>query len=75
MTDKAEPTTFDPRCLHWRKSSFSGLGECVEVADDHHGQVAVRNSNDPDAGIVVFTRNDLGAFIAGIKAGEFDDLT
>jgi hypothetical protein len=37
-------------------------------------QIAVRNSNHPDAGVVFFTRAEMGAWIKGIKAGEFDDL-
>lgn len=57
----------------WRKSSFSASGECVEVAD--LGQaIAVRNSNRPDAGTVLFTRAEISAWIKGVQAGEFDDL-
>ena len=58
----------------WRKSTFSGdQGNCVEVADTGDG-VAVRNSNRPDAGTVHFTRAEMAAWIAGCRAGEFDDL-
>lgn len=61
----------DPR---WRKSSYSGQGgSCVEVAEDDD-RIAVRNSNHPDAGTLHFTRDEMSAWIAGIKAGEFDDL-
>ncbi len=60
----------------WRKSSFSnGGGSCVEVALLDDGRTAVRNSNHPDAGIVLFTRTEMDAYIKGVKAGEFDDLT
>jgi hypothetical protein len=61
----------DPR---WRTSSFSAPdGNCVEVAaaDD---RIAVRNSNDPGAGTLTFTRAEMAAWIEGCKAGEFDDL-
>lgn len=63
----------------WRKSSFSGGGgdtggNCVETAALPDGRVAVRNSNSPDAGTVFFTRAEIGAWLAGVKAGEFDDL-
>jgi len=61
------------RSLRWRKSSFSMTGECVEVADCD-GDVAVRNSNNPDAGTLVFGRAVMAAWVAGLKAGEFDDL-
>jgi hypothetical protein len=58
----------------WRKSSFSSGGECVSVAGVG-GEVALRNSNRPDGGTLVFSRGELAAWIAGVKAGEFDDLT
>jgi Domain of unknown function (DUF397) len=59
----------------WRKSSFSGSnGTCVELAEAA-GRIAMRNSNDPDAGTLTFTRAELAAFIDGCRAGEFDDLT
>ncbi len=60
----------------WRKSSFSGYeGNCVEVAPLNADAIAVRNSNHPDAGTVVFTRAEMGAWIKGVKADEFDHLT
>ena len=59
----------------WRKSSFSGISECVEVAELDDGRIGVRNSNAPDAGTVLFTRGEIDAFVKGVKAGEFDDLT
>lgn len=60
----------------WRKSSFSGdQGQCVEVAALDDGRVAVRNSNRPEAGTVLFTRAEMAAWIKGCQAGEFNDLT
>jgi hypothetical protein len=60
----------------WRTSSFSGNnGTCVEVAALPDGHIAVRNSNHPDAGVILFTRAEMGVWIKGVKAGEFDDLT
>ncbi|QIZ33654.1 DUF397 domain-containing protein [Saccharopolyspora sp. ASAGF58] len=66
--------------VEWRKSSFSGTGgngsgNCVETAALPDGRIAVRNSNTPDTGTVLFTRTEISAWIKGIKAGEFDDLT
>jgi hypothetical protein len=67
------PVPFDlPR---WRTSSFTDRGNCVAVAAYDDGHVAVRNSNQPEAGTVLFTSAAVQAWIAGIKAGEFDDLS
>ena len=60
---------------NWRKSSFSGPdGHCVEYAALPDTTVAMRNSNRPDDGVLVFTRAELGAWLRGCRAGEFDDL-
>ena len=60
----------------WVKSSFSGNnGDCVEAAPLADGRIAVRNSNHPAEGVVFFTRAEIDAWIRGVKAGEFDDLS
>jgi len=58
----------------WRKSSYSGSngGDCVEVADNLPGVVAVRDSKDPAGPVLTFTPDDWRAFTAVIKAGELD---
>lgn len=58
----------------WRKSSFSSGngGQCVEVAGNLPGVVAVRDSKDPDGPVLVFTPGEWQAFAAGVKRGEFD---
>jgi hypothetical protein len=57
----------------WRKSTRSGpYGDnCVEVAfvDD---VIAVRDSKDTVGPVLVFTRGEWDAFVAGAKDGEFD---
>lgn len=63
----------------WRKSSFSGGsngggGDCVETAALPDGRIAVRDSKNPDVGMVFFTRTHMAAWLAGVKAGDFDDL-
>ncbi|MGQ0778808.1 MAG: DUF397 domain-containing protein [Pseudonocardiales bacterium] len=59
----------------WRISSFSGdEGPCVETALLADGRIAVRNSNQPEADVVFFTRAEMDAWVKGCKAGEFDDL-
>jgi hypothetical protein len=57
---------------NFRKSSFSGLNGCVEVAILPSGQVALRDSKDTALEARVFTPIEWTAFIAGVKAGEFD---
>jgi Domain of unknown function (DUF397) len=58
----------------WRTSSYSGpYGNCVEVADLPDGGRAVRDTKDRGEGpVLLFTSSEWRAFVAGVKAGEFD---
>ena len=58
----------------WRKSTYSGDSSCVEFAAIPDGNVAVRDSKNPDSGSLIFTRAEIDALLQGAKAGEFDDL-
>ncbi|SDH05918.1 DUF397 domain-containing protein [Pseudonocardia oroxyli] len=57
----------------FRISSYSANGNCVEVSlgggDD---LVAVRHSRRTDDPPLLFNGAEWDAFIAGVKAGEFD---
>jgi hypothetical protein len=58
--------------LHWFKSSFSAAGDCVEVAHLPGGDVAVRDTKNRARAAHVYTGSEWAAFVAGVKAGEFD---
>jgi len=55
----------------WRKSTYSALNGCVEIAL-LDGMVAVRNSRDRDGAALVFTPVEWRAFVDGVQDGEFD---
>jgi len=52
-------------------SSFSGEANCVAVARLDSGGYAIRHSRHDDPPIA-FTADEWKAFLAGVKAGEFD---
>jgi len=58
----------------WRKSSRSSGngGQCVEVAANLTGAVAVRDSKDPDGPKLLLTPTTWRTFVGGIKTGQFD---
>lgn len=54
------------------KSSFSGAHDnCVEVATNLPGLVAVRDSKDPSGPALAFSPAAWGNFLAGIRNGDF----
>ncbi|MFE3881611.1 DUF397 domain-containing protein [Streptomyces lydicus] len=59
----------------WRKSRRSNpSGNCVELAVLSDGGVAVRNSRFAAGPALVYTRDEMVAFVQGAKDGDFDDL-
>lgn len=56
----------------WRKARACATSECVEVAG-LAGGVAVRGTRIPDV-VLTFTKAEWGAFLRGVKAGDFDDV-
>jgi hypothetical protein len=57
----------------FRKSSYSGAvnPNCVEVGFVT-AEILLRDSKDTDGPVLHFTTDEWSAFIAGVKAGEFD---
>ncbi len=62
-------TEVDLSCAQWRKSSHSSQsGNCVEVARNMPGLVAVRDSKEPRGAKLVVSREAWRAFIRSVRA-------
>jgi hypothetical protein len=64
---------FDMPVSAFRKSTFSGAGNpaCVEVGFVT-AEVLLRDSKDQGGPVLRFNADEWNAFLAGVKAGEFD---
>jgi len=64
----------DLTSAEWRVSSYTGGngGNCVEVASNLPGVVAIRDSKDREGPALVIEPGAFAALTAGIRAGEFD---
>jgi Domain of unknown function (DUF397) len=62
--------------LAWHKSQRSNpSGNCVELAVlPARVGVAIRNSRDPDGPALVYTLDEIAAFLDGVRDGDFDHL-
>ena len=62
--------TLDLSRADWRKSSYSSQsGNCVEVATNMPGTVAVRDSKHPEGPRLLISAAEWRAFVRGLKAG------
>ncbi len=62
-------TRIDLSCAEWQKSSYSGQsGNCVEVARNLPGLVAVRDSMEPDGARLMVSRETWRVFIRSVRA-------
>ena len=57
--------------IEFRVSSYCSYGNCVEVGRSADG-VVVRDTKDRVQQPLTFTDEEWAAFVAGVKAGEFD---
>ena len=58
----------------WKKASYStNNGNCVEVAMNLPGVVAIRDSKNPDAPALVVSREDWESFTSAIKSGAYEE--
>lgn len=57
----------------WRKSRYSGSngGNCVEIATNLPGIVAVRDTKHPDDAVLVFTPDQWAVFVRRTKDEHF----
>jgi hypothetical protein len=62
---------FDLSRAVWQRAEGDDSEGAVEIAfvDD---LIGMRNSADPDGPVLVFTRAEWDAFVAGARDGEFD---
>lgn len=57
--------------VSWRRSTYCGNSSCVEVAIKGD-EIRIRDSKHLASAALVYNRDEWLAFIAGVKAGEFD---
>ena len=62
--------------LKWQKSGRSNpRGNCVELASlPDGGGIAMRNSRDPEGPALIYSLDEIAAFVAGARDGDFDNL-
>ncbi|WP_243716025.1 DUF397 domain-containing protein [Actinomadura darangshiensis] len=79
MSESETPEALTPQAradVAWHISSFSPDhgGNCVEAGPlaDGTDRVAVRHSHHPDAEVIIYTRAEWEAFLAGVRNGEFN---
>jgi hypothetical protein len=62
----------------WRRSSYCAGDACLWLTrrdDDGRIALAYGSENGPHTHMGLLTPSELAAFIKGVRAGEFDDLT
>jgi hypothetical protein len=65
-------SNYDTSSAAWISSRACNNSACVQVAHLPSGMVAVRDSKDTSKAAHIFDREEWAAFVAGVKAGDFD---
>jgi hypothetical protein len=61
-------TEIDLSCAQWHRSSYSGQsGNCVEVARNLPGLIAVRDSKEPDGAKLLISQETWRVFIRNVR--------
>jgi hypothetical protein len=63
----------DTASISWRVSSWCAAGDCVAVGRLPTGHVLVKDTKDLEGPQLRFDASEWRAFVAGVRAGEFDD--
>jgi Domain of unknown function (DUF397) len=63
---------YDISRASWITSRYCNDSACVQVAQLPGGMVALRDSKDASRPAHIFDSAEWTAFIAGVKAGDFD---
>ena len=72
MSKKITLSDAERKSLAWHKAQRSTAnGACVEIAPAA-GNIAIRDSKDPDGPVLVYTPAEFSAFLDGARRGEFD---
>jgi Domain of unknown function (DUF397) len=59
--------------LSWRVARTCQGGSCVRVAPSN-GMILIGDTKNP-GGVLTYTASEWQEFVAGIKRGDFDDLS
>ena len=58
----------------WRKSSFSQISECVEVAKLSHATIGVRDTKNPGGPVLTYSAADWRTFLEGMRTGQTGNI-
>lgn len=78
MTIREHPLKgeFDVATATWERTMREdGTPGALEIGYGRNELVALRMAEDPDGDILIYTKDEWDAFVAGVRDGEFDPET